>query len=223
MSEKRDPLIRAMIVIIVGTIAFGLLFSLFNGGGNMDNMGGSGYSSLSVSLGGLLVLLVKLLLVVLVIAVVVGVVIWIKNSFFKNSSSKFIQSISNDPILKTVSLVILGIIGLVILMAVLGSFTNTGMGYGYNGGSMYGGAAGLATSLNIAGIMSLLIKVLSFVLVISLILALAAYIKKQFDTGAFKINSTAAQSTVAQDTATQSTSTQTAQNTATQKTTEEAN
>lgn len=145
---------------------------------HMGNMGVAGYGSLGGTLSGLLVLLVKLLMVVLVIAIIVGIVIWIKNTFFKNTNSKFMQSINNDPILKTVVYISLGIIGLVIVFALLGSLNNPGFGYG---GMMTGAAA----SFSITGIMSLLVKVLLFVLVISLILALVAYVKKQYDAGAF--------------------------------------
>ena len=194
-NQKDDPLIRAMVIVVVGTIAFGLLFNLLKGGDNMDHMGnmsGYGYSSLDSILGGLLILLVKLLMVVLVIAVVVGVVMWIKNAFFKNTNSQFMQTVNNDPILKTIAVVTLSIIGIVLLFGLLGSFTNSGMGYG---GYMNGSMGGFNTTYSISGLLTLLIKVLSFVLVISLILALAAYLKKQYDAGAFNFAKNNAQVT----------------------------
>ena len=183
-----DPLVRIMLVIILGTIALGLLFSMLTGGGTMDHMGGmGGYGyggSLDTFLGGLLILLVKLLLVVLVIAVVVGIAAWIWNTFFKNTNLQFVQAIKNDPVLKTISTVTLAIIGIVLLFALLGSLTGAGAGVS-SGIHGYGAMGGFNPALSIAGLLNLLIKVLSFVLVISLILALLAFLKKQYDAGVF--------------------------------------
>lgn len=167
--------------------------------GGMGSMGGTGYGySLDTFLGGLLILLVKLLMVVLVIAVIVGVGVWIKNTFFKNTTvnTQFIQTINKDPILKTISVVTLAILGIILIFALLGSFTNPGMGYGIGGHGMGGyGYGGFSAALSIGGLLNLLIKVLSFVLVISLILALFAYIKKQYDQGVFNFGSTNTQNT----------------------------
>lgn len=185
---KNDLLLRTVLAVFIGVLAFCLLFNLFTGGGNtmggehMGNMGtagGYGYSFGGL-FGGLLLLLVKLLMVVLVVAVVIGIFIWIKKNFFQNANSKFIQSINNDPILKTISVVTLAIIGIVLLLALFNGFGQTGMGYG---GQMGGYGYGFNASYGIAGILTILIKVLSFVLVVSLILAIAAYIKKQVDSG----------------------------------------
>jgi len=198
---KNNPVIRVLLIVIVGTIAFGLLFNLLTGGGNMDHMGGMGSmgsygTSIDTFLGGLLILLVKLLMVVLVIAVIIGIGIWIKNTFFKNANTgQFLQTINNDPILKTVSVITIAVIGVILLLALLGSLTGSGFGMGGGIGGHGGMAGGFSATLSIAGLLSLLIKVLSFVLVVSLILALAAYIKKQYDQGAFNFMKTNAQGT----------------------------
>ncbi|MCX7923091.1 MAG: hypothetical protein N3B21_13935 [Clostridia bacterium] len=157
----------------------------------MDHMGGMGSTdgygtSLDAFLGGMLLLLVKFLMVVLVIAVIIGAGVWIKKTFFKNANTnQLFQAVKSDPILKTVSVITLGVIGVIFLLALLGGLTGTGMGMGggmTSHGSMLGG---FSTALSISGLLTLLIRILSFVLVISLILALAAYLKKQYDQGAF--------------------------------------
>ena len=187
---KNDPILRTILVVFIGVLAFGLLFNLFTGGGttmggehmgNMGTAGGYGYSFGGL-IGGLLLLLVKLLMVVLVVAVVVGIIVWIKNNFFQNTNSQFMQSINKDPILKTISVVTLVIIGIVLLFALFGSFSQYGMGYGGQMGG-YGYNSGFNSTNSIAGLLALLVKVLMFVLVISLILAVAAYLKKQYDAG----------------------------------------
>lgn len=149
----------------------------------MGNMGSAGGNiSFGGLIGGLLVLLVKLLLVVLVIAVVVGIFVWIKNNFFQNKNSQFMQSISKDPILKTISVVTLVIIGIVLLFALFNNFGQSGMVYGgYMGSNSF--SFGFNPTYSIAGLLTLLAKVLMFVLVVSLILALVAYLKKQYDAG----------------------------------------
>lgn len=186
-SEARDPLIRALLIIIIGTIAFGLLFNLFTGGGTMEHMGTNTGTMTSYTLdgflAGLLMLLVKLLMVALVLAVIIGIVMWIKNNFFKNTDSQFLQTIKNDPIIKTVTAITIAILGIILVMSLIGSFNGQGMmGYGYSSGAMMGGYYG---AFSMYGLLSLLIKILSFVLVISLILALLAYLKKQYEVGYF--------------------------------------
>jgi len=187
-EKNNDPIIRSLIIIIIGTIAFGLLFNLLTGGSGMEhmgNMGGSNAGTLGGFLGGLLLLLIKLLIVVLVIAVIVGVAMWIKNAFFQNNNYKFVQAINRDPILKTVVYITAAIVGLVILFSLLGNFTNMGANtYGFEMHAAMGNAG-----LGLYGIVTLLIKVLTFVLVVSLIMALVAFIKKQYDLGAYHFTS----------------------------------
>ncbi|MCX7746545.1 MAG: hypothetical protein N2645_06610 [Clostridia bacterium] len=213
--QKSGMVSRVLIIVIIGTIAFGVLFNWLTGGGNMDHMGNmsgmGGYgTSLDTFLGGLLILLVKLFMVVLVIAVIIGIGVWIKNTFqdawrgmqqsettsFKNAKpNQLFQTISSDPILKTVSVITIAVIGVILLLSLLGSFTGLSLGLGGSMGGHGGMIGGFSAALSIAGLLTLLIKVLSFVLVISLILALAAYIKKQADQGAFNFTKTNAQGT----------------------------
>lgn len=187
---KNNPLFRAIFVLIIGILAFELLFSQFTGGvetmgGNhmdMGNMGGSSGFTLSGLISGLLVLLVKILMVLLVAAVIIGIIVWLRNNFFKNTNFNIMKSIKNDPILKTISVVTIAIIGIILLFALMGSFSQNSMGYGGHSGN-FGFDFGYNPMYGIAGLLTILVKILMFILVVSLILAAVTYLKNQFDQG----------------------------------------
>lgn len=155
-----------------------------SGYGNMGAMNGYGYSGYSTNgfLIGFLILLIKLLMVILVIAVIVGILMWVKNNFFNNHDSQILATIKHDPIIKAVTVITLAVLGIILIICLLSNFTNSGMVIGSYGGQM----GGYSSAFSVYGILFLLIKVLSFVLVISLICALVAYVKKQYDAGYFK-------------------------------------
>lgn len=175
---RNDPFLRAIAVIVVGILLFGLLFNTTAGGNSMMGSGedmsrgnGYGYSFNSI-IGWLLLALIKILFVVLIGAVLIGAFIWIRNMFFRDNNSAIARAINNDPLLKTVVLTTLGIIALFVLFGLLGSFTSPGyMNGGYN------------VTLGIAWLLMMLIRVLSYVLIISLAIALAIYLKSQYDKG----------------------------------------
>jgi cell division protein FtsL len=187
---KNNPLLRAVLVFAIGIFAFELLFSSFTGGG--DTMGGhmdmgsssmnGSYGSFSGLISGLLILLVKILMVLLIAAVIVGVFVWVRNNFFKNSNFNIVQSIKNDPILKTISVITIAIIGIVLIFALLGSFGQNQIGFSGQMGN-YGFSFGYNPIYSIAGLLLILVKVLMFILVVSLILAAITYLKNQYDKG----------------------------------------
>jgi hypothetical protein len=154
------------------------------------DMGGYNYS-LSGTLGTLLYLVVKLLIVVLAVVVVLGVITWIRDTLFKNDSSKIIRDIKSDPLLKAVSVITLAIIGIVFLFAIINSVLFTGMAGGMGGGIAHqGGYMGYNAAFGIAGILYLLIRVLMFILVISLVLAGLMYVKSLYESGKLNIFNT---------------------------------
>lgn len=179
---RNDPFLRTISVIVVGILLFGLLFNINTGGNNMMSGGehgalGNGYGySFSSIISWLLLALIRILFVVLIGAVLIGAFIWVRNMFFKDNNSAIARAINSDPILKTVVLTTLAIIGLFILFGLLGSFTNPGyMNNGY--------ASGYNVNIGIAWLLTMLIRVLSYVLIISLAIAVAIYLKNQYDKG----------------------------------------
>jgi len=176
-------------------MAFQLLFNIITGGGdNMEDMNTQtimgNNTSFDSLLTGIMILLIKILIIVLVIALLIGIFAWIKNNFFKDIN--ITHYINQNPMLKSIIGITVAIVGLLILISVFNYFINPGMGYGYGTGSMNGySASGFSGTLGIAGVVTFLVKVLSYVFVITLIISLVAYFKKQFDTGSFHIFSTA--------------------------------
>ncbi|MCX7922260.1 MAG: hypothetical protein N3B21_09660 [Clostridia bacterium] len=168
---RNAPIIRAILIVLIGTLAFNLLFSLFNGGGNtMDHMGGMGFS-----LASLLVFIINILMVVLVIALVVGAFIWARNNFFKNANSQIMQSINKDPVLRTILTVTGAIIGIIFIFALLNSFSPSGMGFGLG--------FGFNPLHSIAVLLMLITRILTIVLILSVIMAIVSYLKTQYDKG----------------------------------------
>jgi magnesium-transporting ATPase (P-type) len=187
---RNDPFLRTISVLVIGILLFGLLFNTTAGGSSMMGSGedmsrgnGYGYSFNSI-IGGLLLVLIKILFIVLIGAVLIAAFVWIRNMFFRDNNSAMARAINNDPLLKTVVFATLGIIALFILFGLIGSFNSTGYMGGMSPNQMNGGYAnGYNANLGIAWLLMMLIRVLSYILIISLAIALAIYLKSQYDKG----------------------------------------
>ena len=151
-------------------------------GGGM--YGGYGYS-LGNLLGAFIVLLVKLLLIVLVVVVILAIAAWIRDNVFKNNSSKIVQVVNQDPVLKIVAVTTATILGLILLLALVGNLAGPNMG----GGNQFGGGMnyGYNPGLGIAGLMMTLVQVLTIIFVLSLIIAAVVYVSTQYSSGNLNI------------------------------------
>lgn len=151
------------------------------------NMGGYNYF-LGGSLGTLFYLIIKLMIVVLAVFVVLNVIVWIRDDLFKNDSSKIVRDIKNDPLLRGVTTITLAIVGIVLLFAVINSFLDLGMSNSMSSAmGNQGGHMSYNPGYGIAGVLFLLIRVLMFILVISLILAGLTYLKELYEKGKLNI------------------------------------
>lgn len=143
------------------------------------NMRGYDFS-LGSTIGAMLYIIIKLLIVVLAVIVVLGVIAWVRENLFKNDSLKIVRDIKSDPLLKTVSIITLVIVGIAFFFSlihnVLSASMNMGMGY-------QGGYMGYNPTFRIAEVLFLLIRVLMFILVISLVLAGVTYLKDLYESG----------------------------------------
>ncbi|HYH02148.1 MAG TPA: hypothetical protein VEC37_03530 [Bacillota bacterium] len=150
--------------------------------------GGNYGFSIGNFIGGLLIFFFKLLVLALIVALIAGVFVWIKNSFFKDGAPQFknqtIQTLTNDPILKAVSLTLLAIVGLVLVFALFDGFN------GYGGNMMQNGVYGGFTfnlapgaSLSIISLLLFLTKLLMWILVIALVMAAIVFVKNQYESG----------------------------------------
>jgi len=153
----------------------------------INNMSGTAFS-INTFLAGSLVVLVKLLMGVLIAAAIVGVIMWIKDTFFKNNNinTKILKQINDEPILTSIAGVTAAVLGGSIVFILLDNFLRASRGYGirYSMGTF-------SSTLVVAGLLGFIIKVLSLILVAALILAVVTYIKKQYDQGVFSTQKTA--------------------------------
>lgn len=200
---KNDPIIRGIWILIFGTIAFKLLFYVLTGGkDDMDDMMSSGSmagsgTSINSFLAGLLIFLIKFLMIVLVAAIIIGVILWVKNNFFKDVHFNLSNAFKNDPVLKAIFGITGAVLGILLVIWIFNNLITTNWGTGEMNmmssgemSTMYGsGMTGFNASLGFTSIFTLIIQVLSFVLVISLIMGLFAYIKKQYGTGFMNMGS----------------------------------
>jgi predicted lipid-binding transport protein (Tim44 family) len=188
---SKDPVLRVFVIIVLGVILFQLLFNLITGG-SMGDMGSSGMmgnssTTLDSMITGLLILLVKLLIIGLVISLIIGAVIWMKKNFFKNINLS--QNVNQNPMIKSILSIAGAIVGLLLLIYLYNYLINPGMGYGNEMSTSSGSAnmVGFSGTLGLTGVFTFLIKVLTYVFVITLIISLVAYFKKQIETGEMRL------------------------------------
>ncbi len=189
----KDPFMKVILVVFIGILAFGILFSLVGGNtymGGMSNyngaMSGGGHMGLASGFNfggiitGLLMLLINILILVLVIAVVAGIIVWVKNNMLAGNNAKLAQMFNNDPVLRTAIIITAAVVGLVLIFALLNGFMGNGM-IGQPGYGMH--SPGYGVSFGITGLIMSLIRVLMFILVVSLIIAAIVYIRDQYNKG----------------------------------------
>ncbi|MGE5416490.1 MAG: hypothetical protein ACM3UZ_06995 [Acidobacteriota bacterium] len=127
--------------------------------------------------GGLLILLTKLLAIVLVVSIIAGILVWLNNSFFTDEGTSeensVLQSINNDPTLRTLLTVVLAVVAIALILTMVNSGSRPGFAllFGLSGWAGYNAGFGLV------GLLTLLVKLLAIFIVGSLILAVVNYIK----------------------------------------------
>ncbi|MFZ5353708.1 MAG: hypothetical protein ACOZCL_13440 [Bacillota bacterium] len=154
-------------------------YGYMNTGGHMGNAGGFNYGSL---INGLLMLLVNIIILVLVIAVIAGIIVWVRNNMLTMNNSKVMQTFTNDPVIRVAIIITTAVIGFVLLFALLNNFMGTGMG-GFSGYGMHNN--GINMSFGVTGLIMALVRVLMFLLVVSLVIAAMIYIRDQYNKGTF--------------------------------------
>lgn len=137
--------------------------------GNYQGMEMEGVSSTGSIISGILGTVTQLLLVALILSLVVGLAIWVKNKYFKESYSKAKTVVGNDPMLKTIFVLATTLIGVIVVLYLLGIVLNGG----FNAGGM-----GIVGSWSVAGILTFFVKLLTILFVIALIAFLYNYVKQ---------------------------------------------
>lgn len=174
---KKDPLIKTIVVVLIGILSFGLAFNIMfgSGGSNMEDgaMMSSGYSLVNT-----LEYIIALLIKVVIIGLLIGTIVWIFRSITKKSGSAQANQhawISEDPIIRNT----LFIIGTVVIF-LIGYWSLRGFIKPGGGEEMMSG--GLVYSSNLSfGFVSIfvfLLKLLIFILILTLIYGVVMYIKE---------------------------------------------
>ncbi|MEK5357966.1 hypothetical protein [Paenibacillus sp. FSL L8-0709] len=141
----------------------------FSVSGNVEGIAGMGNYNSGGVMSSLLSGLTQLLFVVLILSIIVGLAVWLKNKYFKESFDKGKQFISNDPMLKTIFVLASTLVGVLIVLYLLGVLMNGG----FNPNQI-----GLVSSLSVSGIITFFIKVLTVLFVVALIAFLYNYVKQ---------------------------------------------
>lgn len=174
---KNNPLLKTIAIAILGVLGFGFAFNVMFGssGEGMGHEMSGGYS-LDNTLAYVLTILIKVLLIAIVITAIVTVVkYWHKYLFGNNQASSInnlnlFDYIKADPVLKTVTIVVSGLLLLGILLAVSGSYTMPS-GYRYN----------VTNGVGLTAIMIFLIRLLLTVSVIGLVAGVIALLLQNKD------------------------------------------
>ena len=179
-TQNTDPILRTVLIVFAGLIVFGALFGYNFGGTGASAMSGGGHHGTNSSgnlffanmISSLLAFTINILLLVVVFALVAGLILAVKKfmsqsqsdgGFFATSRTQVMDAVNQDPILKTLLLVFVGIVGFYLLMGL------------FSGGGFIAGSPHLLSVM----LFGFLMKLLVLAFVISLTLALVQYIKAQ--------------------------------------------
>ncbi|MDA8235390.1 MAG: zinc ribbon domain-containing protein [Clostridia bacterium] len=160
-SLKYNPLVKALIYLIVGVLLFQILFGLvFNG-------------SATGAMQSLILVVVKLVKLIIYLALFAGILMLLEK-FSPRKGEEQLMNLNREQVIKGVVIVILALVAFALLSNLFngpgaysgpGYYAGEGVPYGYNGGS---GFTGLLSSF-----LSLLITLMALILVASL--AIGAY------------------------------------------------
>lgn len=180
-TTKGDPILRVVLIVFVGLLVFGFLFGgNFGGTGNMAGGGGhhgaasSGYGGgmfFGGLIPGLIGFLMHLLVLVLVFALIAGLVMGVRKFINQPGglvqSSKAMEYVNQDPVLRTMAIVLAVVFGLYFISALFN-------------GIQFGGY-GASPQFMLFALIGFLVKLLMLALVITLTVALVQYLKAQFE------------------------------------------
>lgn len=177
---KKDSLIKTIVVVLIGILAFGFAFNIMfgSGGSSMEegSMMGGGYS-LSNTLEYIIALLVK----VVIIGLLLGSIIWIFRSITKQTGSTQTDRFAwlrEDPIIRN-TLIIIGVVAVLMF----GFWFLRGFFAPRSREEMMSGGVAYSTSViqfSYASLFSFILKVLIFILILTLAYGILMYIKENY-------------------------------------------
>lgn len=169
---KNNVLLKTIVVIILGVLGFGLAFNIMFGRNiGMMGEGMAGGYSLESALAYILMILVKLLLIAIVLAALTAVYKYGKKYLFEGGEIKLLVPVKNDPVIKTVSIIIVSVLVIALIVMLFGNmFGGFGAAPYYN---YYMRASG---GFGIASLLTFLVKLLLVISVVGLIASVILYI-----------------------------------------------
>ncbi len=176
---KSDPLIKTVVVIVLGVLAFGFAFNIMFGSGSSSmeegSMMGSGYS-LNNMLGNVIELLIKLV----IIALLIGVIVWLFRAIAKPSErgqKERFSLIKEDSFIKN-TLIISG--SVVVLLLAFNFLKRILTGLGGEGMDSSSSNMFLGASFGFTSLASFLLKVLIIIFIIVLGYVIIMYFKENY-------------------------------------------
>jgi len=141
----------------------------FRVSGSAEGMMGAGNYNSGGVMSGLLSGLTQLLVVVLILSLAIGLGVWVKNKYFKESFNRGKEFISNDPMLKTIVVLASTLLGVLVVLYLLGILMN---------GGFYPNQIGLISSLSVSAKITFFIILLTILMIMALIAFLFSYVKQ---------------------------------------------
>lgn len=185
---KNDPILRTVTIIILGVLGFGFAFNIMFGPRNGPNMGmengegmnGGGAYSLGNTLSYIFIVAFKLLLIALVIVALVYLFKLAAQHLSPGGESKLLDSIKKDPVLKSITVVVLIVIMVGLISILFKDLLGSNNSYGMSGAYRTGMTGYTQTNTGISGILMSLFQILLLVSVVGMVIGLIMYFKQNY-------------------------------------------
>lgn len=136
---KNDPLLKTMVIIILGVLGFGFAFNIMFGSNTVGmgheggHQGGYGGNIFSYNLSYLLVILIKLLLITLVVVALIALIRFARHFVGNGSSMMWSGMDLKDPMVKGVAGIIVALLAIWLIFSLFSGMSGYRpmMGYGY--------------------------------------------------------------------------------------------
>jgi len=177
---KKDPLIKTIVVILIGVLAFGFAFNIMFGAGSTSMEEGSMMST-GYSLGNTLENIIELLIKVVIIGLLSGVLVWIFRTITKrsvNGQGNRFEWLKEDPIIRNVLIMTGAVVVFIFTFYLLREVTAS-----VNGEVMMNGRTTYVfsnMSFSLTSYFTFLLKVMIFIFIITLGYGLVMYLKKNY-------------------------------------------
>ncbi|MDF2941695.1 MAG: hypothetical protein K0S01_553 [Herbinix sp.] len=173
---KKDPLIKTIVIILLGVLAFGFAFNIMFGSGSSGMEESTMSMGTGYSLSNTLEVIIALLIKLAIIALLIGIIVWIFRAIGKRAGNEQTDKfawIKEDPIVKNALIIIGAVIVLTFLLSLFRGGSATGEMTGGNSYSLF-----TNMSYGIQSFFSLLLKLLLLLSFLGLVYGIYMYLKQ---------------------------------------------